>query len=226
VSTPTLPVVTKETLTRTATGERKSVVNRKANHRNARHDVIDRFEDFETAVEALDNDIRLPDRYREQEKERLRNELEADVNQMEIDVTAAGFVELNDRERAVMADLKQPAGDLSSARAFLDSVTDVNAVVDFFQEEIAIGYAPRLHKLLPMIEARIQSLTKGTSDETLKGVVRGMKVTADTWRSKNPSPAQRLREIESERDRIDPMKGNEIGQAFDATKQRLGMRIR
>jgi hypothetical protein len=207
-------------------GERRSVVLRRANHVNMRHDVIDRFELYENDVEALDADLRLPEKYKEQQREKLRTALNEDVERLETEAIHAGFVALNDKEKSVIADIKQSPGDLTGVRAFLDSVSDVQTIVDFFDEELAIGSAPRLHKILPMILGRLDGLAKGRSDLSLQTTIRGVRAAADAWRAAHPAPITRLRAIRAEQDRINPVKGNEIGRAFDATRERLGMRVR
>ena len=147
----TLPPVTRETATRMANGERRSTVLRRANHNNIRHDLIDRFEKFENDVEALDADIRLPDKFRDQQREKLRTEVIADLERLDIDVDQRAFLKVKDKETLAMDDAKQSPGDLTGARAFLESVNDVQTIVDYAEEQLAIGYAPRLWKLLPMI---------------------------------------------------------------------------
>jgi len=185
--------------------------------------VVERFAEFEREHDRLHQDLRLPEPFKQQESERLWNALHDDVSRLEIDMMSARNRKLTDEIKAEEMKLRNiNPGDMMGLFHIIDRATDVNTLVDLADEELIIGNGARIRRVLPAIEAKLGELAKNSPNETLRATVRGVSIAAEEWRKANPSPLARRRELHAKRERtID-----EVGAAFEATRERLGMRVR
>jgi hypothetical protein len=209
-----------------ASGELRSEVNRRANHKDLEHTLVlvDRFATYETAVEAIDSNLLWPDAHKEQLRAKERDALHDVAYALEIDALAAKYLKLKDEEEKELREMKQhpmPA-DVTGMLLSIERMSDVQTLVDLAEEQFALDYGPRLRHIVPAIESRLSALTSGSADETLKATARAVRIAWRDWREKHPSAAARLRDIRARRDRVDA----EIGEAFANTRQRLGMSLR
>jgi hypothetical protein len=167
VTIPTMPPV-HATATRAESGELKSEVLRRANSASTPVELLDRFADYETAVERLDADLRLPEPYRVAERAKLREQLHVDAEAMETDEAARRFQALADEESAVRSELKQSflPNDMGAVLMIIERTRDEQTLIDLAEEAIARDYGPRIRATLPDVITKLRELAG--NNETAK----------------------------------------------------------
>jgi hypothetical protein len=183
--------------------------------------LLDRFAEYENAVERLDADLRLPEPFRVAERAKLREALHADADQLEIDTIAERYKLLADEESSVLFELKQSflPNDMAAVLMVIDRTQDEGALIDMAEEALARNYGPRVRATLPLVIDKLHQLAG--NNETAKGRATRLATTFAEWCSAHPSPAQRLRDIADHRERVI----GEVAGAYSTARQRLGMKV-
>lgn len=219
-----LPPVSVATLTRTATGVRRSEAVGKTGHHDTVPEVVSRFAAFEQSVEALEADLRLPDRYRAIEVDRLRAALDVDLHVLESAALSDEYKALDKEEAAVLSELKLSHGSklfTADDTAFIDKTSDPQALVDFAEELLAIDAVGGIRRTLPMIADRLTDLaTLKPQDEQRHAMAKHVRILLSEWQQAHPTGASRRRDIRARRARAE----RDVRDRFGNTRTRLGLK--